>query len=117
MGRTVLIVDDHAEFRSVARAVLESDGFEVVGEAGDGESAVAEAARLRPCLVLLDIQLPDIDGFEVAAQIAEGRDPPAVVLISSRSASVFRRRLASSPGLAFLSKGDLSGAALAALVD
>ena len=116
MRQTVLIVDDHAEFRSLVRALLEADGFEVVGEAVDGESALAAAARLRPQLVLLDIQLPDIDGFEVAAQLAGAAGPPAIVLTSSRSASSYRRRLAASPASGFISKGELSGEALAALV-
>jgi DNA-binding NarL/FixJ family response regulator len=113
---TVLIVDDHAEFRSLARALLEADGFEVLGEAADGESALAAAASLGPELVLLDIQLPDVDGFEVAARLAEAVDPPAVVLISSRSASSYRRRLAQSSASGFISKGELSGGTLAALV-
>jgi CheY-like chemotaxis protein len=69
----VLIVDDHEGFRQVARALLEADGVEVVGEAADGESAIAEVQRLRPQLVLLDIQLPDIDGFEVAARRGSAR--------------------------------------------
>ncbi len=118
MRQTVLIVDDHAEFRSLVRALLEADGFEVLGEAADGESALAAAAAasLRPGLVLLDIQLPDVDGFEVAAQLAAWADPPAVVLTSSRTASSYRRRLAESPVSGFILKGELSGEALAALV-
>jgi DNA-binding NarL/FixJ family response regulator len=114
--RTVLIVDDHESFRATARVLLEADGFEVVGEVGDGESAVAEAKRLRPELVLLDIQLPDLDGFEVAARLDETSDPPAVVLTSNRAASSYRRRLAGSPARGFIAKSELSGAALAALV-
>jgi DNA-binding NarL/FixJ family response regulator len=113
---TVLIVDDHDGFRRDARALLEADGFEVVGEAADGESAVAAAARLRPSLVLLDIQLPDLDGFEVALRLAEPADPPAVVLTSSRSASDYRRRLADSPARGFVTKSELTGEGLAALV-
>jgi DNA-binding NarL/FixJ family response regulator len=113
---TVLIVDDHDGFRRDARALLEADGFEVVGEAADGESAVAAAARLRPSLVLLDIQLPDLDGFEVALRLAEPADPPAVVLTSSRSASAYRRRLADSPARGFVTKSELTGEGLAALV-
>src|SRR5262249_47718175 len=73
---TVLIVDDHEGFRRVARELLEADGVEVVGEAADGESAITEAERLRPQLVLLDVQLPDIDGFEVAARLGQAADPP-----------------------------------------
>ena len=83
MQLTVLIVDDHEGFRQVARALLEADGVQVVGEAADGESAIAEAERLRPRLVLLDVQLPGMDGFEVAARLGEASDPPAVVLTSS----------------------------------
>lgn len=116
MPSTVLIVDDHDGFRDSARALLEADGFDVVGEAADGESAIAEATRLQPGCVLLDIQLPDVDGFEVAQRLAETVDPPAVVLTSSRGASAFRRRLASSPALGFLPKSELSGEALAAFL-
>jgi DNA-binding NarL/FixJ family response regulator len=113
---TVLIVDDHEGFRQVVRELLEADGVEVVGEAADGESAITEAERLRPQLVLLDVQLPDIDGFEVAARLGEASDPPAVVLTSSYAASSYRRRLAQSPVCAFIPKGELSGEALAALL-
>jgi len=113
---TVLIVDDHEGFRQMARALLEAEGIEVVGEAVDGESAITEAERLRPQLVLLDVQLPGIDGFEVAARLGEASDPPAVVLTSSHAASSYRRRLAQSPARAFIPKGELSGEALAALL-
>lgn len=112
VSRTVLIVDDHADFRRTVRALLEADGFEVVGEAPDGRSAITETERLRPRLVLLDIQLPDLDGFEVAARLKEGTDPPAIVLTSSRNASSYRRRLAQS-ALGFIAKSELSGEALA----
>jgi DNA-binding NarL/FixJ family response regulator len=114
--RTVLIVDDHPGFRSAARALLEADGFDVVGEAADGESGLAAAERLRPGLVLLDIQLPDLDGFAVAERLANSQSPPAVVLVSSRDSSAYRRRLAGSPARGFVAKSDLSGAAIAALV-
>ena len=114
VSRTVLIVDDHAHFRRTLRALLEADGFEVVGEAPDGRSAITETERLRPRLVLLDIQLPDLDGFEVAARLKEGTDPPAIVLTSSRNASSYRRRLAQS-ALGFIAKSELSGKALAGL--
>jgi DNA-binding NarL/FixJ family response regulator len=112
VSRTVLIVDDHADFRRTLRALLEADGFEVVGEAPDGRSAITETERLRPRLVLLDIQLPDLDGFEVAARLKEGTDPPAIVLTSSRNASSYRRRLAQN-ALGFIAKSELSGEALA----
>jgi DNA-binding NarL/FixJ family response regulator len=112
----VLIVDDHEGFRRTARALLEADGLEVVGEAADGESALADAGRLRPRLVLLDIRLPDLDGFEVAAQLARGSDPPTVVLTSSRDSSAYRRRLRRSRARAFIPKSELSGEALVALL-
>jgi DNA-binding NarL/FixJ family response regulator len=112
----VLIVDDHAPFRSLARAVLQVEGFEVVGEAADGLSALEAARRLRPSVVLLDVQLPDLDGFEVARRLAADADPPAIVLVSSRDRMSYRRRLAESPARGFISKAELSGAAVAALV-
>jgi DNA-binding NarL/FixJ family response regulator len=113
---TVLIVDDHAGFRSFARALLEAEGFDVVGEAEDGVSALAAMVRLRPHIVLLDIQLPDLDGFEVAERLARAVDPPAVVLVSTRDVSSYRRRLAGSPVRGFIPKDELSGSALSALV-
>jgi DNA-binding NarL/FixJ family response regulator len=117
MAASVLIVDDHPAFRSFARTLLGAEGFVVVGEAGDGAEALVEARRLQPDVVLLDVQLPDTNGFEVAEQIAETPDPPLVVLISTRDASAYRRRLATTTARGFIAKDDLSGAALAALVD
>jgi DNA-binding NarL/FixJ family response regulator len=114
--RTVLIVDDHENFRTTARALLEADGFEVVGEVGDGDSVVAEVRRLRPDLVLLDIQLPDSDGFEIAERLGETSDPPAIVLTSSRAESSYRRQLARSSARGFIAKSELSGEALAAFL-
>jgi len=116
MRPTVVIVDDHDGFRSSARALLEAEGFNVVGEAADGASALAVINLLRPRIVLLDIRLPDIDGFEVAARLARAGDPPAVVLVSTRDASAYRRRLARSAACGFLSKSELSGNAISALV-
>jgi len=81
---TVVIVDDDSGFRSLARTLLEAEGFDVVGEAEDGASALAAVDLLHPRVVLLDIQLPGIDGFEVAEQLAGAGDPPVVVLVSAR---------------------------------
>jgi DNA-binding NarL/FixJ family response regulator len=114
--RTVLIVDDHEEFRTSARALLEAEGFSVVGEAADGEEAIATAAVLRPAVVLLDIQLPGLDGFAVAEGIASEPDAPAVVLISSREASSYGPRLHQTPARGFIAKSELSGAALAGIL-
>jgi DNA-binding NarL/FixJ family response regulator len=113
---TVLIVDDHEAFRDAARSLLESDGFDVVGEAADGQDAIAEAERLRPDVVLLDIQLPDLDGFAVADQLAVMASAPDVVLISSRDADTYGARLVGAAARGFLAKRDLSGAALARLL-
>jgi DNA-binding NarL/FixJ family response regulator len=113
---TVLIVDDHDGFRAGARALLEADGFEVVGEAADGSAALEAVRRLRPEVVLLDVQLPGIDGFEFADRLAKESDPPAVVLISSRERDSYRRQLATSPVRGFITKGELSGECLAGLV-
>jgi CheY-like chemotaxis protein len=76
MRPTVLIVDDHAAFRASARALLQAEGFDVVGEAANGAAAVEAVAALRPEIVLLDIQLPDLDGLAVAEQLAAAPDPP-----------------------------------------
>ena len=116
MSATVLIVDDHRGFRDLARRMLEADGFEVVGEAEAGAAALAATERLRPDVVLLDIQLPDLDGFSVGERLALADDPPIVVLVSSRDVSAYRRRLADSPARGFIAKSDLTGPALAALV-
>lgn len=116
MSPTVLIVDDHPSFRAIARMLLELDGWTVVGEAGDGAGGVAAAGRLRPDMVLLDVNLPDSDGFEVAARITEARDAPAVVLVSSRDARDFGALVGRCGARGFLSKADLSGAALRRLV-
>jgi DNA-binding NarL/FixJ family response regulator len=112
---TVLIVDDHGGFRESARALLEAEGFAVVGCAADGASALAAVERLRPEVVLLDVQLPDLDGFAVAGQLAAVPDPPRVVLISSRDAAAYGPRLDAAPACGFLAKRELSGASLAAL--
>jgi DNA-binding NarL/FixJ family response regulator len=116
MVRTVLIVDDHDGFRSFARALLQAEGFAIVGEAPDGVSALEAVARLQPDLVLLDVQLPDLDGFQVAERLAALDNPPSVVLVSTRDAAAYRRRLTDTPARGFIPKGELSGPALRALV-
>jgi DNA-binding NarL/FixJ family response regulator len=108
MGTTVLIVDDHRDFRAFARALLEAGGFEVVGEAVDGASALVAARTLKPAVVLLDVQLPDIDGFAVCEQLVGEDGPPVVVLTSTRDASSYRRRLGQSRARGFIGKAELS---------
>jgi len=113
---SVLIVDDHATFRRAARAVLEAEGFVVVGEAADGEEALRAVAELGPTLVLLDVQLPGIDGFEVAARLTAGEGAPAVILVSSRDASEYGELVEESGARGFLPKDELSGEKLTALL-
>ena len=117
MRPSVLIVDDHEVFRRSARAMLEAEGFVVAGEAGGGAEAIVKARDVRPDGVLVDIQLPDLDGFAVGERIAAWPDRPVVVLISSRDAAVYRSRLAITPARGFIAKSQLSGEALASLVD
>ena len=117
MRTTVLIVDDHDDFRASASALLEAEGFAVVGGVPGGAAALAAVERLRPDVVLLDVQLPDVDGFTVAERLAATADPPRVVLISSREPTAYGPRLDAAPAEGFLAKRELSGASLAALVD
>jgi DNA-binding NarL/FixJ family response regulator len=115
---TILIVDDHPSFRSTARVLLQAEGFEVVGEAEDGDSAVRAVQELRPDVVLLDVQLPDFDGFEVARRLAATNGgSPAVILTSSRDAADFGPLVEQSGARGFVPKAELSGAALSALLD
>lgn len=113
---TLLVVDDHASFRRQARALLASQGYVVVGEASDGHSAIAAAASLRPDVVLVDVGLPGIDGFEVARRLASAEAPPTVILTSSRDASAYGPLIAASPAAGFIAKDELGGPALAALL-
>jgi len=116
MPPSLLIVDDHASFREFAHTLLGAAGFEVAGEAHDGEDALAQADLLHPDIVLLDVQLPGMDGFEVALRLSRLTSPPRVVLTSSREASDYGERLRQAPVLGFVPKGELSGATLAALL-
>jgi len=113
----VLIVDDHESFRSSARLLLEAEGYEVVGEAATGVSGLRAAADLEPDVVLLDVHLPDVDGFDVAARLATGPGAPRVVITSSRDASDFGTLIQRSGARGFVAKNELSGEALAALLD
>ena len=115
MAPTVLLVDDHPGYRAAARTVLEADGFEVVGEAATGLEAVFEAARLRPQIVLLDIGLPDIDGFDVAERMAADGSPD-IVLVSSRDPRAYAGRVATSTAVGFIAKEDLDGDGLRSLL-
>ena len=114
---TVLIVDDHPSFRRTARALLENEGFDVVGEAADGVSAIEAATTLRPDVVLLDVYLPDVDGFEVAAALRNGGQPSAVIMTSSRDARDFGPLVLESGARGFIPKAELSGTTLSALLE
>jgi DNA-binding NarL/FixJ family response regulator len=116
MGMTVLIVDDHPSFRASARTLLEAEGYRVVGEAENAAEALRSARELKPDLVLLDVQLPDLDGFEVCAQLKFFDHPPVVVLTSSRDGADYGRCIEGCGACGFVPKGDLSGAATAALL-
>ena len=115
--RTILIVDDNPGFRRQIRALLEADGFNVVAESADGRSGIVAARSFRPDVVLLDIGLPDIEGFEVARELATDESPSQVVLTSSREAGAYGPRVRDNGVLGFIAKDELSGPAIRALVD
>ena len=117
MAPTLLIVDDHAAFRSTARALLECDGWNVVGEAGDGTSGLTAARTLKPDVMLLDVRLPDIDGFAVAERLTADGGGPAVIVTSSSDDPLYPDRARSTGAIGFVSKHDLSGAALQRVLD
>jgi len=112
----VLIVDDHAGFRASVRRLLEGQGFEVVGEAADGAAALRRAAEVEADLILLDIHLPDLDGRDIAGRLVEAPGEPAIVLISSRDIDDLDDSVERAGARGFISKAELSGDALAALL-
>jgi DNA-binding NarL/FixJ family response regulator len=116
MAERVLIVDDHAGFRSMARRLLVAADYDVVGEAADGNEAIHEVRALRPDVVLLDIQLPDVDGFRVAQALSAQCEPPVIVLISSRARGDYGARITDSGVHGFIGKADLSANALRSLL-
>jgi DNA-binding NarL/FixJ family response regulator len=116
VARTVLIVDDHPSFRASARMLLEAEGFQVIGEAEDGAGALRAVRELAPQVILLDVHLPDIDGFEVAARLTANGDSPAIVLTSSRDVSDLGPLAEREDVRGFIPKSELSGAALEALL-
>lgn len=118
MARSVVVVDDHPGFRAMACRMLEDGGFRVIGEAADGAHALAAVATLRPRLVLLDVELPDMDGFAVADHLAETVPEAVIVLTSARTVpELGSARLAAAPVRGFIAKAELSPPALTALLE
>jgi CheY-like chemotaxis protein len=111
VSAAILVVDDHDGFRALARTMLEMAGF-TVAEAATGAEATEAARIIRPRLVLLDIQLPDVDGFEVARRLAGQEHGPVIVLTSTREASDYGSQITASPAVGFVPKDQLSGAAM-----
>jgi DNA-binding NarL/FixJ family response regulator len=112
---SVLIVDDHDAFREFVARLLMADGLQIVGQAGDGESALETMRATHPNLVLLDVQLPGIDGFDVAKQLAQEPEPPAIVMTSTRDARDYGSRLEHAPVVGFIPKQNISAAAISVL--
>ena len=117
MPPRIVIVDDDPSFLATVRLLLEAEGFVVVGEALNGRDGVAAVAELDPDIVLVDVNLPDIDGFEVVQQLADGERAPPVVLTSIRSASDFGDLVETSGAQGFITKADISGEALTKILD
>ena len=112
MSPTVLIIDDHAAFRVGVRALLAADGYRVIGEAADGRTGLEAAAALQPEIVLLDVRLPDMDGFQVAGALAARGDSAAVVITSSSDDPLYPARAIGSGARGFVAKHDVSGLTL-----
>lgn len=113
---SVLIVDDHPSFRRAARRLLEREGFTVTGEAADGSTAIEESLRLAPDLILLDIQLPDMDGFEVTRRLTSYPGSPIIILVSSRDATDYGDKVRRAPARGFIGKADLCAEAITELL-
>ena len=117
MRETVLIVDDHPSFRASARRMLEADGYEVVGELDRGEGVVAAVEKLNPEVLLLDVDLPDIDGFEVTRRLLDANGAtPHIVLVSSHDLTDLDEAVAASGARGFVAKSELSAEAISSVI-
>jgi DNA-binding NarL/FixJ family response regulator len=114
--RTVLIVDDSAPFRTTAQAVLEARGYAIAGTAADGAQALDAARSLRPDAVLLDVNLPDMDGVTVAGELTNDDAAPAVVLVSTVERAALGERVEASGARGFLPKSELGSPRLLELL-
>ena len=115
VATTIVIVDDDPRFRGIARRLLESEGFAVIGEASDGREALSVTRELEPDILLLDVQLPDLDGIEVATQLSAGGDGPAIVLTSTRDESDFGPQVEQSGARGFVPKDEISAERITSL--
>jgi two-component system, NarL family, nitrate/nitrite response regulator NarL len=111
-----LLVDDSEEFLASASRLLAAQGLEIVGRASSGQEAVRLVDSLRPDVALVDLQLGDEDGVEVACRLTASGRPTAVVLISTHQQDDMAELIASSPAVGFLPKTALSAVAIAELV-
>jgi len=116
MCRRVLIIDDNSAFRAAARQLLERRGFVVAAEAGNGVEGLRAATEHTPDLAIVDVQLPDLDGFEVAERLRALDQAPEVILTSSLDGTDFGALVASSSALGFIPKAELSARAIEALL-
>ena len=116
MAVSVLIVDDDAEFRALAGLLLRSRGYEVIGETADAASAVDAAVSLRPGVILLDVNLPDHDGFWVAETVSEAGVQSRIVLTSAAMTHVSSGTLDRCGAVAFVPKTELATTDLAGLL-
>lgn len=117
MPRSVLVVDDDAGFRDLATRILTSWGHAVIGEAGSVAEALAQAAKLRPDVVLVDIGLPDGDGFSLTEQLVAMPWAVRVVLTSSEADRTTWAAAQRAGAVSFLPKDELSSALLRQLIE